>query len=304
MARTGPTGREISVYSPSLLWTPLVTDDVEDYGGGLGCYEAAVDCRAGDGGSLVLGGQLGEEEGAGHQATHAVHGEPHRRHRHPLLSPGEGGGGVAPPTAAVELQAGADLQGVRPHHNLLPGLAADHRLGGFGWKVILSVTLRPGRAGRELTDQLELDPGVPGGRGLVVHPAPVLAAVPRHHRVQVEGGAAGVRALLVVDVASLRQHPLVFPVLASARAGPQVKTKNNSKVAKAIQVWVCRHNFGYQRGTQFWLHRKRTKVGLQLHATPPREKLEKLSYPSLSASSDKSLQVNAWQRSLSNLLKN
>ena len=235
MARTGPTGRKISVYSPSLLWTPLVTDDVEDYGGGLGCYEAAVDCRAGDGGSLVLGGQLGEEEGAGHQATHAVHGEPHRRHRHPLLPPGEGGGGVAPPTAAVELQAGANLQGVRPHHNLLPGLAADHRLGGFGWKVILSVTLRPGRAGRELTDQLELDPGVPGGRGLVVHPAPVLAAVPRHHRVQVEGGAAGVRALLVVDVASLRQHPLVFPVLASARAGPQVKTKNNSKVAKANQ---------------------------------------------------------------------
>ena len=78
---------------------------------------------------------------------------------------------------------------------------------------------------RELTDQLELDPGVPGGGGLVVHPAPVLAAVTRHHRVEVEGGAAGVRGLLVVDVASLRQHSLVLPVLAPTRAGPEVKTK-------------------------------------------------------------------------------
>ena len=32
-----------------------------------------------------------------------------------------------------------------------------------------------------LTDKFELDPGVPGGRGVVVHPAPVLATVPHLH---------------------------------------------------------------------------------------------------------------------------
>ena len=74
-----------------------------------------------------------------------------------------------------------------------------------------------------LTDKFELDPGVPGGGGLVVHPAPVLPAVPRHHRVEVEGGAAGVRRLLIVDITSLCQHSFVFPVLTPA--GAQVKTE-------------------------------------------------------------------------------
>ena len=32
-----------------------------------------------------------------------------------------------------------------------------------------------------LTDKFELDPGVPGGGRLVVHPAPVLATVPHLH---------------------------------------------------------------------------------------------------------------------------
>ena len=93
-----------------------LTDDVQADAGSLGRYQAAVDGRAGDGGSLVLGSELGEEEGAGHQATHAVHSKAHRSHRDSLLPPGEGGAGLPPATAAVQPQAGAQLQGGSPGH--------------------------------------------------------------------------------------------------------------------------------------------------------------------------------------------
>ena len=82
-----------------------------------------------------------------------------------------------------------------------------------------------------LTDKFELDPGVPGGRGVVVHPAPVLATVPHLHntiyivsavlsshlcsilyldRVQVEGGLAAVWRLLVEHVASLSWNYQIY----------------------------------------------------------------------------------------------
>ena len=66
-----------------------------------------------------------------------------------------------------------------------------------------------------LTDQLQLDPGVPGGRDLVVHPAPVLPTVLPHQPLDGEVGLAVPRSLLVVDEASVAQ-PWVLPVVAGA----------------------------------------------------------------------------------------
>ena len=83
----------------------------------------------------------------------------------------------------------------------------------------ITTTLQP-------THELQFDPGVPGGRHLVVHPAPVLAPVPRHHRVQGEEGLADPGRLLVQDVAALSQALVVLPVLARTRARPKVETGN------------------------------------------------------------------------------
>ena len=87
-----------------------------------------------------------------------------------------------------------------------------------------------------LTDKFELYPGVPGGGRLVVHPAPVLPAVSRHHWLQVEGGLAGVRGLLVVDIASLPQHLGVLPVLASPGSRSQVKTEHRMNYFQLLRL--------------------------------------------------------------------
>ena len=75
-----------------------------------------------------------------------------------------------------------------------------------------------------LTDKFKLDPGVPGGRHLVVHPAPVLAAVPRDQPLQVEVGLADPGRVLVQHVAPVSQGLVVLPVLAGTGAGPEVET--------------------------------------------------------------------------------
>ena len=84
-----------------------------------------------------------------------------------------------------------------------------------------------------LTDKFELDPGVPGGRGVVVHPAPVLAAVPGCDRLDVEVGLAAVRALLVEHVAPGPQGALILPVLPAPCLASQIKTEEEKTIRKS-----------------------------------------------------------------------
>ena len=84
-----------------------------------------------------------------------------------------------------------------------------------------------------LTDKFELDPGVPGGRGVVVHPAPVLATVPSYDWLNVEVGLAAVGALLIEDVAPVAKSSVILPVFPTLSLASQIKTKGKKTIRKS-----------------------------------------------------------------------